>query len=124
MKPDLTCKLFSRFPLIYRQHTLPKEESSMFWGIRCGDGWFDLIWGLSEEIEAIANAQGFAIPEMTEIKQKMGRLVVRTTSDSLVIKEAIIRTQEIADHTCEICAMQGELKLVGNLATVRCEAHS
>ena len=37
-------KLYTDFPELYSQHTLPMNQTCMCWGFCCGDGWFDLIY--------------------------------------------------------------------------------
>lgn len=124
MNQELTNKIYSRFPEIYCQHTLPKEETSMYWGIQCGDGWFDLIWKMSEEIETLARAQNIPIPEMSEIKQKMGGLRVRLFSNNPTIVAAVKDVEEMALYTCEKCGRSGKLRRMKGLISVRCEEHA
>lgn len=47
---DLLCKTF---PLLYADRNTSMQETCMCWGFCCGSGWFQLIWGLSEKLEAI-----------------------------------------------------------------------
>lgn len=46
MNPENTSKLFTAYPLLYRK--LRDQE------FECGDGWFDLVWQVSAEIESTA----------------------------------------------------------------------
>lgn len=47
-----TRRLFERFDHLYRGRYLLPTENLMGSGFCCGDGWFELIWQLSEQIEA------------------------------------------------------------------------
>lgn len=45
-------KLVEAFPLLYEDRNAPKQSTAMCWGFP-GDGWFDIIWDLSSELEPI-----------------------------------------------------------------------
>lgn len=45
-----TRQLFERFDHLYRGRFLP--TSRMGDDFCCGDGWFNMLWGLSEQLEA------------------------------------------------------------------------
>lgn len=71
MNPDNTVKLLNAYPLLYRE----LRE----WGFECGDGWFDLVWQLSADIESAAHLEGTpeteeAWPAVRILKQKCGSL--------------------------------------------------
>lgn len=75
MNDALSKKLFDDFPRLFRH----RSESSMQRGIECGDGWFDLIYKLSEDIEAAARESGLssddpAWPLCRQVKEKFGSL--------------------------------------------------
>lgn len=57
MKPELDRKLVKTFPIIYRDRYGDLRNTAMVWGFDCGDGWFQIIWDLSEKLEAIARQQ-------------------------------------------------------------------
>lgn len=78
MNDELTKKLLDDFPRLYRN----RHETSMQDGFRCGDGWFDLIYKLSQDIEAMAREGGLN-PDSPEwpwcrgVKEKFGSLRFR-----------------------------------------------
>lgn len=102
MNTENTKKLLTAYPLLYRK----LRE----WGFECGDGWFDLVWQLSAEIELSARLEG--IPESSDswpavgvLKNKLGDLRVQFTapvSDNIggLVEKARNKSVEI----CEICA--------------------
>jgi hypothetical protein len=51
MDRELQQKLFDKYPKIFRQKDLSMQETAMCWGIACGNGWYDLIDALCEEIQ-------------------------------------------------------------------------
>lgn len=60
MKAELQKKLFDAHPLLYGDRTKPMQVTCMCWGMDCGDGWFDLLWDLSQKLE----------PMIEEIRKK------------------------------------------------------
>lgn len=52
MRLELDQKLCEAFPLLYADRHGPKEKTCMYWGFP-GDGWFDLLWNLSENLEKL-----------------------------------------------------------------------
>lgn len=75
MDARLERQLFEKFPALYRG----REESSMEHGFECGDGWFDLIFRLSGDIESVANKAGIPMdspewPQCRQAKHKFGEL--------------------------------------------------
>lgn len=53
MKKELDEKLVKAFPLLYADRNGDKRSTAMCWGFSCRNGWFDIIWNLSEKLEAI-----------------------------------------------------------------------
>jgi hypothetical protein len=52
MKHELETKLKEDFPILYTQmKNADCRRSCMAFGIECGDGWFDIIYDLSKQIE-------------------------------------------------------------------------
>ena len=79
MTHDNTQKLFNSFPRLYRGRVKSVQESLMSLGFDCDDGWFDLIWTLSQKIEDTARQAGLELQcnawtEAIQVKQKMGTL--------------------------------------------------
>lgn len=75
MNEGLSKQLFDDFPYLFRN----RHESSMQHGFECGDGWFDLIYALSREIEAVARENGLKPdsaewPLCRQVKEKLGSL--------------------------------------------------
>lgn len=102
MNDENTKKLLTAYPLLYRE----LRE----WGFECGDGWFDLVWQLSAEIELAAHLEG--IPENSDswpavgvLKNKLGNLRVQFTAPvSDNIRGLVEKARDISVEICEICA--------------------
>lgn len=108
MTPENTQKLYEAFPCLYRGRDKLPAETAMNWGFQCDDGWFELIWNLSQAIEDEARARGLKPrykrwPEATQVKQKFGslRFDLRIYSDTtdVLIREAGLASEK----TCEVC---------------------
>lgn len=75
MNDELSKKLLGDFPQLFRD----RNESSMQRGFECGDGWFDLIYKLAQEIETVARESGLSSdspewPQCRQVKEKTGSL--------------------------------------------------
>lgn len=75
MNDTLSKKLLDDFPWLFRD----RNATSMQRGFECGDGWFDLIYKLSQDIEAVAREGGLSPnspewPKCRQVKEKMGSL--------------------------------------------------
>jgi hypothetical protein len=66
-------KVQQRFPVLYRN--MGKHNTRMVWAspvAMCGNGWFDLIWRLSEDLEKLKLALF-----TSQVKEKFGILRFR-----------------------------------------------
>jgi hypothetical protein len=100
MNSELTQKLLSRFPTLYRKYYEPPEISCMCWGFAVGNGWFDIIWDLSLAIEN----EGVVVEQ---VKEKFG-LRFYYEPHSPEIEELIDKACCLADITCSMCGALGE----------------
>jgi hypothetical protein len=130
MNSELTKKLLDDFPRLFRN----QNESSMQRGFECGDGWFDLIYQLSQDIEAVARKSGLNSdapewPLCRQVKEKMGSLhfVVFAVDEYRDIYERIGELRLAALNRslqiCEQCGQHGEPVTEGSIATL-CPEHS
>ena len=69
MNEQNTKYLLETFPDLYRQYYLSPQETCMCWGFECGDGWFEIIKKLSEDITKIDPKV-----EASQVKEKYGSL--------------------------------------------------
>ena len=112
MNEKLTQKLIDDFPRLYRGG----DSTLMRWGFACGDGWFDLVYQLSEEIEKEAKAAGLRgndenYPQVVQVKEKFGTLSYymhgfRNEAMNALIQKAGGLSAEI----CESCGHAGTLR--------------
>jgi len=101
MNPENTSKLLTAYPLLYRNLRNQSFE--------CEDGWFDLVWQVSAEIEAAAQLEGIpktakAWPSVGILKQKFGTLRVQFGTRVIETIEALVaKAYERSMERCELC---------------------
>lgn len=101
MTPENTSTLLTAYPLLYRNLRDQRFE--------CGDGWFDLVWQVSADIEAAAQLEGIlkiseAWPSVGILKQKFGTLRVQFHGRVSDATEAVAtKAYEQSIVTCELC---------------------
>lgn len=96
-------RLLSTYPLLYRK----LRE----FGFECGDGWFDLIWQLSADIESAAHLKNIpetleAWPAVTILKQKFGSLRLSFSEEVALSEDICSLVDKACEHsrrTCESC---------------------
>ena len=111
MNKELQQKLFDKFPTIYQLGKTPQDY--FYWGIECGNGWFKLLWKLSEDLEK-AGFEG----QVTQVKEKYGSLRFYTTGADDVSQFLIDYAEEESGFICEICGRKGKLRDYGWLTTL------
>jgi hypothetical protein len=104
MKPELENQLFERYPAIFE-----RERS-----IACGDGWFDLIDTLCEQLQHSTAEQGMPQVHAAQVKEKFGglRFYVHARSE----------TQQGSYRICDVCGARGALR-GPVIARTRCDKH-
>jgi len=101
MKPENTEKLLAAYPMLYREL---RERC-----FECEDGWFDLVWQISADIEETAQKEGIpktaeAWPSVHILKQKFGRLRVQSLYGySEAIRALVEKAYQRSMETCELC---------------------
>ena len=118
MNEKNTKRLLKDFPKLYRQYNLPMTETCMCWGFDCEDGWFDLIYDLSQKLE-IVNPEC----EASQVKEKFGGLRFYTDSCNEEGHKLIREYQAKSYTICEVCGKPGKLREdIGWIRTL-CEKH-
>ena len=73
MKAELQQKLYDKYPLIFQDANKSMQETCMCWGISIGDGWYNLIDNLCEELTNIMKKYDVTIIA-DQVKEKYGTL--------------------------------------------------
>lgn len=110
MTPEHTDRLFERFDHLYRGRHLPDTQNLMCYGFCCGDGWFDLVWQLSEQIEAYCQQHSEAADLMAaQVKQKLGELRFYVQPKLWEVEYLIEAARVKSLQTCELTGAPGSL---------------
>lgn len=130
MSPENTQKLYTAFPRLYRERLLPLSETGMCWGFECGDGWFDLLWQLSQALEGEARQQGLnpdadEWPCATQVKEKFGGLRFYMRHETSAMTALIENAETLSERTCDVCGQSGiQSRSTSGWISVKCVAHT
>jgi hypothetical protein len=107
MTPEKTKKLFDDFPQFFKPER-PLTESLMGFGFEHGDGWFNLVYQLCQDLTKLD-----AEFEVLQVKEKFGTLRFYTTGIRGDIDAAyglIDKAEKESGTICEICGEPGETR--------------
>lgn len=137
MNTENTKKLFERFSF-FQPDALP-TETLMCFGFECEDGWFKLIWDLSEAIEkeltklekaqdpkekTINLLKGKNKFRVMQVKEKFGTLRFYTNFSLDEVEKNIRVADSLSFKTCEICGQLGDLRMKKGWYKTLCEEHA
>lgn len=131
MNQKLETKIFEKFPDLYKDHKLTEQESPMAFGIECDDGWFDIIWILSQSIQNRLDWTNRLFPELqlsiraVQVKEKWGGLRYYTdisyrdspTEEEMrqinrlidTVSGMVVFAESLSHSICERCGGKGSL---------------
>ena len=125
MNKENTEKLWNAFPNLYRGRNLSIQESLISFGFECQDGWFDLVWNLSEKLEKLIlelPADHRDVCCASQVKEKYGTLSLYMHSATEEMYDLIDKAEYKSAVTCEVCGNNGFLFTYG-WCKVRCIEH-
>ena len=128
MTPENAQKLYDAFPLLYRRRCHSSPDLAMAINLDCGDGWFDLIWTLSQSINHCAEQEGRTHsdgtwPVATQVKEKCGSLRVYLKNSSAEMATLTGEARTNSEKICEFCGMPGARVAISGIKTL-CAAHA
>lgn len=111
MRHDLEHQLKRRFPALYPPHFTFYVE----------DGWFDLLWALSDDLERI----GLELPDrpklnVQQVKEKFGALRFYVTHAPDEMRQRIQNAQSDSERICELCGQPGQIMVKSFFWAARC----
>lgn len=74
MQEELQNKLIEKYPKIFKQKDSPMNQTCMYWGLECGNGWYDLIDRLCFQLQFNTEHNNYPQVEATQVKEKFGTL--------------------------------------------------
>jgi hypothetical protein len=125
MRSELEQKLVEHWPSWFNA-TGDQRETRMADGFAHGDGWFNIVWRLCEDLEPFVmeaeKATGRPF-EVLQVKQKFGGLRVYVSHRTDEILQRIETAQLESLRTCEVCGKPGKRREGGCIRTV-CDGHA
>jgi len=127
MKQELDKYLCKVFPKIFAERNLPMQETAMCWGFECGDGWFNIINQLCQNIQHHIdwkNKEKEVVAQVvvSQVKEKFGTLRFYYSGGDDTIDGMVSMAESMSGVTCEECGNIGESNN-GGWIKVLCETH-
>jgi len=126
MSLDLDAELCADFPLLYSARYASTRDTLSHVGIETGDGWFDIIYELSAELEKFIEK----LPSEERnnyyavmVKEKIGLLNFHMGKVTEEMRSLISEAEGKSASTCEECEQPGKLR-GGRWLKTLCEAHA
>ena len=114
MSPELDAKLCADFPLLHSARRADTHHTLSYVGFETGDGWFDIIYELSAELERLIKT---LYPEernnyyAVQVKEKFGLLNFYMSKTTKEMCLSIGKAEGKSASTCEECGQPGKLGL-------------
>lgn len=126
MNKDNSDKLLKTFPSLYPNYDplYPVGPNNNEFDLAIGDGWFDLIWRLSEKLEPLCKKSHLAaitnrllVGERdaariyaVQVKEKFGTLRFYMSFSTQEMDKDISEAEDESERTCETCGKPGALR--------------
>ena len=126
MKDELDKLLCERYPKMFVNRNSSMQESCMYWGFECGDGWFDLIDELCGNIQRyIDQNPRLNVPqvEVEQVKEKFGTLRFYVRGGDDLTRGMIWFAESMSGRICETCGKPGKRRGHGWIYTA-CDEHT
>jgi len=122
MSPEKDAELCSRYPLIFKDRDGSAMDTCMAWGFECGDGWFDLLDTLCEEIQRHVDWKSKNLSEeekeslqvvASQVKEKFGTLRFYYHGGDDTVTGMINLAEALSHKICEDCGVPGKIHTDG-----------
>lgn len=131
MKTELQQELYQRYKKLFEKSKRKECIRNPFYlyGIECGDGWFNLLDKLMDNITKNCDKIKVKYPVIFQIKEKFGGLrfyIKSLKADDNTCDEIYkhIREAEIeSEKTCEICGKKGKIENIRGWLQCLCKKH-
>lgn len=119
MKKELEDRIFKEFPHLFNR--TDRNQSLMCFGFEHGDGWFDIVYNLTKQLDELAKDENIKF-EILQIKEKFGTLRYYPSLYSSEMEKLIEQAEELSANTCEVCGSTKDVKLRGDYwVSTQCE---
>jgi len=102
-----------KYNLLYNKY---EENFEIFWGFECGEGWYELIETLIQDIEnwyKENQPDEWETFKIIQIKEKYGSLRFYVGGTFEEVHDMIDEAEKKSYHICEVCGDYGEIKDIG-----------
>lgn len=128
MNQVLDKQLCEKYPKIFADRYKPMTETAMCWGFDHGDGWYQILDSLCNQIQHHIdwhnrNEVKVAQVVATQVKEKFGGLRFYYNGGDDYIDGMVRMAESWAANTCETCGKPGKLRGGGWLYTA-CDEHT
>jgi hypothetical protein len=112
MTPELEKELLDKYPKLF--------SNKQFYGIECGDGWYDILDHLCGAIkEHTYDADEVYVDQ---VKEKFGKLRFYLSKEDEVMLGMVTLAEYMSGHTCETCGKRGKTR-GGSWMVTLCDEH-
>ncbi len=120
MRDKLEQQLMDKFPFMEATNVFSDERLGYPIGCECGDGWYDIIYKLCDELNSlyIQNGKDANKILVQQIKEKYGSLRFYTGGLIEGGHDIINKYEDLSAETCEICGKKGKLTGKGWVQTL------
>lgn len=118
MNSELVKRFYDRWPKWFVGLTQSPIESCLAFGFECGDGWYDLLWRLCEDIEKLGVEDDFIVDQ---VKEKFGGLRFYCGPATEEIWQRIEQAEKESIKTCEACGSTKNVTSEGSWITTFCK---
>lgn len=124
MKRELDEKLVAKYPEIFKNRKGSMKTTAMCWGFECGDGWYDLIDNLCDNLMKLSTeVDPPHVPVAVQVKEKFGTLRFYLESGTDAQFDACSDAGRASESICETCGEPGKLR-GGGWWYVACDNHT
>jgi len=108
MKQELDDYLCNKYPKLFIERDLPATETCMCWGFACGDGWFNILDKLCQNIQRHLDWKNRDIEVVAQVvveqvKEKFGTLRFYYRGGDDYVRGLISMAESMTEVTCESC---------------------
>jgi hypothetical protein len=124
MSPELEKEILDKYPRLFpiEERGDKNQQSLMYYGFSCGDGWYQIIDSLCRNIQFYNDQQQHNLdPEdfehyqvvVEQVKEKFGSLRFYVRGGDEYVYGMIRMAEAISAKTCEYCGAKAEITTKG-----------
>jgi hypothetical protein len=114
-------ELLKKYSKIFAQYKWPPTKTAMCWGLEFGNGWYNLIDKLCENIQHYIDTHKQEQIQATQVKQKFGGLCFYYRPYNKIVDILIQVAMNDSVKTCETCGSTEDVKLTKGWVTPLCK---